>query len=209
MLCMSHAKNTSLSEQMYRALEQELYALDKSLGYQRRRMPHRHYLTYDAGPGTPSQRQREHAQSRLNQATDSVYERQLQKALQNSEVTDIEPYSSSRRKRSMRLGSAPLERIADERILEAMGSGGFAKIKGKGAPIRNDPATHMLDNLDEKLNKVLISAGCAPDWVMLGREIREDVERLRKEIEEAWLRCGSDKVSMSAEMKWHEQMELF
>lgn len=209
MLCMSHAKNTSLSEQMYRALEQELHALDKSLGYQRRQLPHRHYLTFDAGPGTPSQRQREHAQSRLNQATDSVYERQFQKALQNSDVTDIEPYSSSRRKKSLRLGSAPLERIADERILEAMGSGGFAKIKGKGAPIRNDPATHVLDNLDEKLNKVLISAGCAPDWVMLGKEIREDVERLRKEVEEVWLRCGSSKLSRSAETEWQEQMELF
>ena len=99
--------------------------------------------------------------------------------------------SSSRRSRSLKLGSAPLERIANERILEEMDNGGFSTIRGKGAAIRNDPATHVLDNLDEKLNKVLISAGCAPDWIMLGREVREDVNRLKREVKEAWLRSYS------------------
>ena len=88
MLCMSHVKNTALSEQLYRALEQELNAMEQSLGYRSRLLAHRHYLEHDTAHGTPSQRQREYIQSRLNRAIDNVYDRQFQKALeQSSEVS--------------------------------------------------------------------------------------------------------------------------
>ena len=204
MVCMSHVKNMNLSDQLYQALEQELQAMERSLGYRRRLLPHRHYLEHDAPHGTPSQRQREFTQSRLHRAIDSVYDRQFQKALQNSEVKEVEPHLDRRvRKRVPRSSSSLLQRIADEKIMEEMNTGGFAKIRGKGAPIRNEPVTHVLDNLDEKLNKVLISAGCAPDWIALDKDIREEISKLKAEVKETWLKCNS------VEDQWQKHRERF
>ena len=207
MLCMSHVKNVDLSDQLYQALEQELQAMERSLGYRRKLLAHRHYLEHDAPHGTPSQRQRELTQSRLHRAIDSVYDRQFQKALKNSEVKEVEPRSDRRvKKRVPRSSSSLLQRIADEKIMEEMNTGGFAKIRGKGAPIRNEPATHVLDNLDEKLNKVLISAGCAPDWIALDKDIREEISKLKAEVKETWLKCNSMR---SVEDQWQEHRERF
>ena len=109
-------------------------------------------------------------------------------------------------KRSLRSSSAPLQCIADEKIMEEMKTGGFAKIRGKGAPIRNEPATHVLDNLDKKLNKVLISAGCAPDWIALDKDIRDDIRKLKADIRDVWL---SYKTKKSAEEQWQRDREHF
>lgn len=208
---MSHVTNTALSNQLYQALEQELHAMERSLGYQRRLLAHRHYLEHDAMHGTLSQRQREHTHSRLNQAIDSVYERQFQKALQTSEVNcqEVESYSDKRlKKRALRNSSAPLQRIADEKIMEEMKMGGFTQIRGKGAPIRNESATHVLDNLDEKLNKVLISAGCAPDWITLDKDIREEISKLKIAVREAWLKHTSSSTPLT-ETQWKEDKKQF
>lgn len=211
---MSHVTNTALSNQLYQALEQELHAMERSLGYQRRLLAHRHYLEHDAMHGTLSQRQRDHTQSRLNQAIDSVYERQFQKALQNSEVDcqEVESYSDKRlKKRALKNSSAPLQHIADEKIMEEMKMGGFTQIRGKGAPIRNEPATHVLDNLDEKLNKVLISAGCAPDWITLDKDIREEISKLKVAVREAWLKhtSSSSPSKRLTKIQWQEDKEQF
>ena len=223
-VCMGHAKRVAVTEQLYQALEQELEEMEQSLGYRRRLLPHRHYLEHDAPHGTPSQRQREAAQSRLNRAIDNVYERQFQKALQqSSEVTEVKPHPSGEvvgvaatpeerllRKRSLKRSSAPLQHIADERIMEEMRAGGFQAIRGKGAPIRTEPATHMLDNLDEKLNKVLINSGCVPEWISLDKEIRESVGRLKAAVRMAWLKYRSTSPpSRLAEQRWQEEREHF
>lgn len=222
---MSHLKNVELSEQLYRALEQEMGAMEQTLGYHHRRklLPHRHYLEHDGAnhlqqqQGTLSQRQRDVAQSRLHRAIDSVYDRQFQKALQqDSGVTDdlqqnLSVVSRRQSKKPLRKSSAPLQRIADERIVEEMNTGGFELIRGKGAPINNEPVTHVLENLDEKLNKVLINSGCAPDWITLGKEIRADIERLRRDITTAWLtysNCDPCERS-STERQWQENREKF
>lgn len=209
MLCMSHVTNMALSDQLYQALEQELHAMEQSLGYQRKLLAHRHYLEHDSMYGTPSQRQREHTQSRLNQAIDSVYDRQFQKALQNSEVNcqEVTPHSDKRlKKRVLRNSSAPLQRIADEKIMEEMKMGGFTRIRGKGAPLRNEPVTHVLGNLDEKLNKVLISAGCAPDWITLDKDIRDEIIKLKTAVREAWF---SNSTPSKREKQWQEDKEQF
>lgn len=209
---MSHVKKVALSEQLYRALEQELHAIEQSLGYRQKQLAHRHYLEHDALHGTQSQRQKDHAQSRLSRAIDSVYDRQFQKALQSSEVSsDVRPYALERRlkKRALRRSSAPLQRIADEKIMEEMNTGGFKAIQGKGAPIRNNPATHVLDNLDEKLNKVLINSGCVPDWIALDKTIREETAQLKSEIKEAWLRYRSAPLNRSGEEQWERDRERF
>ena len=215
-VCMSHLKRVAITEQLYRALEQEMQAMEDSLGYRRRLLAHRHYLEHDASHGTPSQRQRQAAQSRLNRAVDSVYDRQFQNALtQSSGLTEAEPPHVSvvvdrHHKRALRKSSAPLQRIADERIVEEMNTGGFKSIRGKGAPLRNEPATHVLENLDEKLNKVLINSGCAPDWIALDKEIRGDVERLKADVRAAWVRYNSSgQTQRSVEEQWEEDGEKF
>lgn len=123
----------------------------------------------------------------------------------------MEPYSIERRikKRVMRNSSAPLQRIADEKIMEEMNTGGFRGIQGKGTPIRNEPATHVLDNLDEKLNKVLINSGCVPDWIALDKNIREEIAKLKGEVREAWKRCRSAPLNRSVEERWEEERQRF
>lgn len=82
--CVAYCKRIVLSKEVQESLEKELLDIDKKIGFtKQRRLPHRHYLTYDVGPGTYSQRQKAYAQHRLNEAMDSVYEKQFQRALEN------------------------------------------------------------------------------------------------------------------------------
>lgn len=69
------------------------------------------------------------------------------------------------------------ERIAEEKIKEAMGKGEFDNLSGKGKPI--DLEAYFATPADLRLGySVLKSAGCAPPEVELQKEIEELKARL-------------------------------
>lgn len=62
-----------------------------------------------------------------------------------------------------------LERIAEERIAEALARGEFERLPGAGKPLELDPLTHVPEEL-RACYLVLKSAGVLPEELELGRE---------------------------------------
>ena len=186
--CVAYCKNTLLSREIQDALEKDLLDLDRNIGFTRKHqiLPHRQYLSYDMGPGTHSQRQKAHAQHRLSEAMDSVYEQQFQKALENTEEKQVGPPRIDHWAISSRKVTKSTELIANEIIRDTMSRGGFQRLRGQGKPLRTDISSPVLDNLDMKLNEILRNAGFAPEWIMEEKDIRNDIDNLKKLITTCW-----------------------
>ena len=199
----------AMSREIYTALEEELANIDKRLGFtKQRRLPHRQYLTYDVGPGTYSQRQKAYAQHRLNEAMDNVYERQFEKALRNPDAKEVDEFRGKSEWRQFKV-TQTLERIANEKIRDAMGKGGFRNLKGMGKPLHVERDNPVLDNMQQKLNKMLSNAGFAPEWISLDKEIRKSIEKVKKRLTDSWSKCGPHPMSPEKEKMWeHELKEL-
>ena len=206
--CMSYTKNVAMTRDIYAALEQELADLDKHLGYsatKQRRLAHRHYLSYDVGVGTVAQRQRAHAQARVNQAMDSVFDKQFQKALENPDVKEVAPYQSGRKLPGGKTTKS-LQRIANEIIYDSMRRGDFDNLSGQGKPLKLDPVNPVLDNVEQKINKMLSNSGFAPEWISLDKEIRANTDRLRADMETAWNKCGPSPMNRHQMKLWEQHL---
>ena len=54
-----------------------------------------------------------------------------------------------------------------------MQKGDFDGIKGKGKPLKPGAENPYTDFMTTKINEILINNGYQPEWVELGKEIRE------------------------------------
>lgn len=206
--CMGYAKNVSMTRDIYEALEKELADLDEALGYsaaRQRRVAHRHYLSYDVGVGSISQRQKAHAQQRVGQAMDSVFEQQFQKALENPDVKEIAPYEKGRKVPGGK-STKSLQRIANEIIYDSMKRGEFNELGGQGKPLKLDPINPVLDNVEQKINKMLSNSGFAPEWISLDKEIRTAMDKLNTDLEMAWNKYGPHPMSRVCQKHWEYDM---
>lgn len=209
--CMSYTKNVSMTRDIYAALEQELADLDKRLGYSAARQPrlaHRHYLSYDVGVGNVAQRQRAHSQQRVNEAMDSVFDKQFQKALENPDVKEIAPYEKGRKVPGGKTTES-IQRIANEIIYDSMKRGEFENLKGQGKPLKLDPINPVLDNIEQKINKMLSNSGFAPEWITLDKEIRTAVDKLKSDMETAWNKHGPHPMRQEQLMHWEQCLSEF
>lgn len=70
-------------------------------------------------------------------------------------------------------------------IQEAMARGDFDNLNGKGKPLNSASAYNpYIDFTTHKLNQVLIDNGFAPEWILLEKEIKEELVRLRTQLKE-------------------------
>ena len=204
---MSYANNVRLSREIYASLEEELRDIDTKLGFkQPRRIAHRRYLTHDGHPGTYSQRHKAHAQSRLDQALDNVFDRQFQKALENPVDKEVGRYTGGDPWLKTSQGNwiaHSIERVAEDKIRDSVARGDFRKLEGSGKPLKRDYHENMaLDNISQRLNKMLIDSDCAPEWVGLDKEIRNSIRSLKQRIAAAWHRCGPHPMTKAAAEEW-------
>ena len=203
---MSYAKNVTLSQEIYAALEKELQEIERSLGFTRqKRLAHRHYLRHDMGKGTPSQRQKQSEQLRLSQAIDNVFQKKFEKALENPNDKEIGPYTGDDhwlKASSRNWITHSIEKLADDQIREAMSRGDFTKLEGTGKPIKHAHNSVALDHTTHRLNKMLIDSGFAPEWVNLDKEIRLSVGKLRERIISAWHRLGPHPMTEVNTREW-------
>lgn len=210
---MTYAKNVAMTRDIYAALEQELSDLDKHLGYtqsKQRRLPHRQYLSFDVGTGTIAQRQRAHSQQRVNQAMDNVFEKQFQKALENPDVKDITPYhGGSKSKVPGGKTTKSLQRIANEIIYDSMKRGEFDNLTGHGRPLDREPINPVLDNMEQKINKMLSNSGFAPEWIGLDKDIRASIDRFKADIALAWNKCGPCPMVQKQAKLWEKHLLEF
>ncbi|CAH2219248.1 dnaJ homolog subfamily C member 28 [Pelobates cultripes] len=120
---------------------------------------HRHYLSYEGvGYGTPSQRQKQYIQFRVDRASEHVLDFRKQK----------------------------LERQSAENTMIAK-------------DVKQNPMTH-------NLNRILIDNGYQPEWIVLQKEIRESIEKLRSEALASRKKLGDPMTNATSE-QWDEICE--
>lgn len=162
---------------------------------------HRHYLMYDVGVGTVHTRQRLYTVQRAQKAAENVMEHRLQK-LQAEERNTLVGMDKERAKDvKTRFG---MDRLVEDLIQEAMNKGEFSDLKGMGKPLKEnlDGSNPHVDFVTHKLNQILIENGFTPEWIQLSKEIREDVENLRRDLAKARNEVGYLPLNSSDEISW-------
>ncbi|XP_058800375.1 dnaJ homolog subfamily C member 28 [Phymastichus coffea] len=167
---------------------------------------HRHYLVHDVGVGTPSMRQRRFVADRAQKAVLNVMEHRL-KTIQSAERNTLVGMDKQRAKDiKTRYG---MDRLVEDLIQESMNKGEFNDLKGMGKPLKQDTCGQnpYVDFVTHKLNQVLLDNGFTPEWIQLSKEIRQDTETLKKQLEETRNKLGDMPLSYHDEEKWKNTLQ--
>ncbi|CAB1452782.1 unnamed protein product [Pleuronectes platessa] len=161
---------------------------DKSRGAA---LPHRHYLSYDGmGSGTPSQRERQYQQIRVDRATEEVLNyRQREHERAAAEEGALVERDLRQRSRKIKITQA-VERLVEDLIQESMARGDFRNLSGAGKPLNKFEHNPYADPMTHNLNRILIDNGYQPSWVVMQRDIRETTAQFRKRLLEGRARLG-------------------
>lgn len=91
--------------------------------------------------------------------------------------------------------------VVEQRIWHSMEEGQFENLPGKGKPLNLSTNPHA-DPAEDTLYRILSKNGCAPEWVELNKEIRNQISEWRSALKRAWgSRCNGDS------SKWVETSE--
>ncbi|XP_063812542.1 dnaJ homolog subfamily C member 28 [Pseudophryne corroboree] len=172
------------------------------------KMPqHRHYLSYEGvGYGTPSQRQRQYIQFRVDRASDQVLDFQKQK-LERQYAENSMLARNVRQSKKVKITQA-IERLVEDLIQESMAKGDFDNLRGKGKPLDKFSYCPHIDPMTHNLNRILIDNGYLPEWIVLQKEIRETIDKLRNELVASRKKLG-DPMTYAKENQWTELCEHF
>lgn len=168
---------------------------------------HRHYLSYEGvGYGTPSQRQRQYVQFRVDRASDQVLDFRKKKFereyAENSMVA-----KDVRQSKKVKITQA-VERLVEDLIQESMAKGDFDNLSGKGKPLNKFSTCPHVDPMTHNLNRILIDNGYQPEWIVLQKEIRDTIDKLRNELVASRKKLG-EPMTFSKEKEWMEMCENF
>uniref|UniRef100_A0A8C5RXE6 DnaJ heat shock protein family (Hsp40) member C28 n=1 Tax=Laticauda laticaudata TaxID=8630 RepID=A0A8C5RXE6_LATLA len=169
---------------------------------------HRQYLNFEGiGFGTPSQRERQYIQFRVDRASEQIMEyrqRQMDRELAMGEVMLAKDLKQSKKAKI----TQAIERLVEDLIQESMAKGDFDNLSGKGKPLRKFSDCPHIDPMTHNLNRILIDNGYQPEWILIQKEIRETIEKLRKTIIASRNKVG-DPMTIQKEMQWKEVCEEF
>jgi len=168
---------------------------------------HRQYLSYGGvGSGTPFEREKQYEKYRRAKAAENVMEYRVQQISKNSgqEVSALVKDTKASKKIKTGIG---MDRLVEDLIQESMARGDFDNLQGKGKPLNQSSSYNpYIDFTTHKLNQVLIDNGFAPEWIMLEKEIREEIVRIRKQL--SLHRHKYDPVlTPEEEMEWRERVQ--
>ncbi len=87
--------------------------------------------------------------------------------------------------------------VAERKIREAMDEGAFDHLDGTGQPLdlRENPYE---DPSDRMANRLLKNNGFAPEWILDGKDIELEIEKLYRErefLEEAEYRARAERIN--------------
>ncbi|XP_070799646.1 dnaJ homolog subfamily C member 28 [Pituophis catenifer annectens] len=169
---------------------------------------HRQYLNFEGiGFGTPSQRERQYIQFRVDRASEQVMEyrqRQMERQLAMGDVMLAKDVKQSKK---VKITQA-IERLVEDLIQESMAKGDFDNLTGKGKPLQKFSDCPHIDPMTHNLNRILIDNGYQPEWILIQKEIRETIEKLRKTIITSRNKLG-DPMTIQKEKQWKEVCEEF
>lgn len=149
----------------------------------RRQAPqHRQYLSFEGvGMGTPSQRERQYRQFRVDRAMDQVLDYR-RRSLERQSSEDALTASELRRTKNIKITQA-IERLVEDLIQESMVKGDFSNLSGKGKPLSKfSHSNPYVDPMTHNLNRILIENGYQPQWIVAHKEIRETIAQLRADL---------------------------
>ncbi|XP_078372872.1 dnaJ homolog subfamily C member 28-like [Oculina patagonica] len=166
---------------------------------------HRQYLEYEGiGFGSPSKRQKQYQNYRVQRASDKVIEHKTQQ-FGEQETSIAEPEKRAIRRSKY---SQVIDRLVEDLIQEAMSKGEFKNLSGSGKPLKLDHEQYV-DSTTRRLNKVLINSGFAPEWIALDKEIRQDINRLRENLLGKRAKLGPSPLTLEATIKWEQNLKEF
>ncbi|XP_056415520.1 dnaJ homolog subfamily C member 28 [Hyla sarda] len=172
------------------------------------KMPqHRQYLSYEGvGFGTPSQRQRQYVQFRVDRATDQVLNFRKQKLEQQYAENSLIAKDVKHSKKVKT--TQAIERLVEDLIQESMAKGDFDNLSGKGKPLNKFSSCPHIDPMTHNLNRILMDNGYQPEWILLQKDIRETIEKLRQDLLASRKKLG-DPMTYRQENQWMEICETF
>nr|XP_006126090.1 dnaJ homolog subfamily C member 28 [Pelodiscus sinensis]XP_006126091.1 dnaJ homolog subfamily C member 28 [Pelodiscus sinensis]XP_006126092.1 dnaJ homolog subfamily C member 28 [Pelodiscus sinensis]XP_025041892.1 dnaJ homolog subfamily C member 28 [Pelodiscus sinensis] len=142
---------------------------------------HRQYLSFEGvGFGTPSQRERQYMQFRVDRAAEQVMEYRKQK-FESQYAMNTMIAKDVKQSKKIKITQA-IERLVEDLIQESMAKGDFDNLSGKGKPLQKFSYCPHIDPMTHNLNRILIDNGYQPEWILMQKEIRETIEELRKNI---------------------------
>lgn len=170
---------------------------------------HRHYLSYEGvGSGTPSQRERQYRQFRIDRATDQVLEYRY-KSMEKAAAEEGAMVLRDTRLRTKKIQiTQAVERLVEDLIQESMARGDFRNLSGAGKPLSKFEHNPYADPMTHNLNRILIDNGYQPEWVVAQKEIREAIEKMRKRLQEVRASLGSP-MKHSEHIQWKEHCATF
>uniref|UniRef100_A0A3Q1F9W8 DnaJ (Hsp40) homolog, subfamily C, member 28 n=1 Tax=Acanthochromis polyacanthus TaxID=80966 RepID=A0A3Q1F9W8_9TELE len=174
---------------------------DKS---RRAALQHRHYLSFDGvGSGTPSQRERQYRQIRVDRASEEVLNYR-QKEHERAAASEGALVQRDMRQRSHKIKiTQAVERLVEDLIQESMARGDFRNLSGAGKPLNKFQHNPYADPMTHNLNRILIDNGYQPPWVVTQRDIREAVAHIRSRLLEGRARL-SDPLTPSELSQWEQ-----
>lgn len=92
--------------------------------------------------------------------------------------------------------------IVEKRIWQSMEEGDFENLPGKGKPLDVSTNPHAAPD-EDTLYRILSKNGCAPEWVELNKQIRNDAADWRTSLKKAW----GYKINEN-DAKWKESSEV-
>ncbi|KAM3836997.1 dnaJ homolog subfamily C member 28 [Vipera latastei] len=171
-------------------------------------LQHRQYLNFEGiGFGTPSQRERQYVQFRVDRASEQIMEyrqRQMERQLAMGDVMLAKDVKQSKKAKI----TQAIERLVEDLIQESMAKGDFDNLSGKGKPLQKFSDCTHIDPMTHNLNRILIDNGYQPEWILIQKEIRETIEKLRKTIIVSRKKLG-DPITIQQEKQWKEVCEEF
>ncbi|XP_008924466.3 dnaJ homolog subfamily C member 28 [Manacus vitellinus] len=171
-------------------------------------LQHRHYLSFEGvGIGTPSQREKQYMQFRVDRATEQVLEYQQHRLGSSYPETDLMRAKDVRESKKVKITQA-VERLVEDLIQESMAKGDFDNLRGKGKPLQKFSDCPHIDPMTHNLNRILIDNGYQPEWILLQKEIRETIEGLRKSVVASRRKLGEPMTPLE-QKQWSRICEQF
>nr|XP_056714370.1 dnaJ homolog subfamily C member 28 [Euleptes europaea] len=169
---------------------------------------HRQYLSFEGiGFGTPSQRERQYMQFRVDRASEQVMEYRKQKMESQLATSSTMLAKDVRQSKKVKITQA-IERVVEDLIQESMAKGDFDNLSGKGKPLQKFSDCLHIDPMTHNLNRILIDNGYQPEWILMQKEIRETIEKLRNDLIVARNKLG-DPLTPHKVKHWNESCEQF
>ncbi|NXT98710.1 DJC28 protein, partial [Buphagus erythrorhynchus] len=204
-------------EEAYRVVLSDLGAKQKSgpgeeeeeeEQFKSKSLQHRHYLSFEGvGIGTPSQREKQYMQFRVDRATEQVLQYRQHRLESRYAGSDLSMAKDVRQSKKVKITQA-VERLVEDLIQESMAKGDFDNLSGKGKPLQKFSDSPHIDPMTHNLNRILIDNGYQPEWILLQKEIRETIERLRKSVVASRRKLG-EPMTLPEQKQWGRVCEQF